>query len=201
MRLVSVDIETTGLDPIRHEPWEVAIVPICDAPDDPEVVAETGPERLYQLPVNLLASEPAALEIGGYNARSAGVQPGRCLRLNPENSAVPGEGGLWENLPVRDAAIEIQQALDGATLLGMSVHFDAAFIHEFLRKTLGRSTKEPWHHRYLDLGSYVGGFKQAERAFASKTLSDRIPNENAHSALDDARWNVEVFQAVNDGRF
>jgi DNA polymerase III epsilon subunit-like protein len=195
VRLISVDCETTGLDPLRHEVWEIALVPVCRYPDDPDEVADTGPERLYQLPVNLNAAEPDALKIGGYNDRAMGVQPGRAYRWKPES------GTTYEDIPILGAALEIQQALDGATLLGMSVHFDAGFIHEFLRKVLGRSTSPPWHHRFLDLGSYAGGAERAGRSFASLTLADRIPNLNAHSALDDARWNTEVYHAINDGRF
>jgi DNA polymerase-3 subunit epsilon len=52
-----VDIETTGLDPERHEIWEIGIV------------LGNGLEREYQLPVTLLHAEARALEIGGFLER------------------------------------------------------------------------------------------------------------------------------------
>lgn len=195
MKLVSVDIETTGLDPSLHEAWEIAIVPICQDREDPDEVAETGPPLLYQLPVNLLHAEQPALEISRYHERAMGVQPGRALRWTGPN----GDQRQTE-IPIAAAAIEMASVLKGACLVGMSVHFDAGFIAEFFRKTTVAS-RPPWHHRHLDLGSYAAGAVGAGKALAGLSLADRIPNENVHSALADAEWNVEVYEAIRDGRF
>lgn len=55
-QLVFLDIETTGLDPDRHEPWEVALI----SGDD---------RRLWHLPVDLGRADPIALRIGGFHER------------------------------------------------------------------------------------------------------------------------------------
>ena len=48
MRLAFVDCETTGVDPERHEMWELAIVTVAPWDDD----HEPG-EWTWQLPVDL----------------------------------------------------------------------------------------------------------------------------------------------------
>jgi hypothetical protein len=52
-----VDTETTGLDPERHEIWEVGLI----LPD--------GTEREWQLPVDLAKADPIALNIGRFHDR------------------------------------------------------------------------------------------------------------------------------------
>lgn len=56
-RLAFVDTETTGLDPARHEVWEIAV-----ALDD-------GPIHTWQLPHSIATADPDALAIGGYARR------------------------------------------------------------------------------------------------------------------------------------
>lgn len=58
--LVFLDCETTGLDPERHEIWEIAW-----AVDD-------GPIRQHFALHSLIGSDPKALEIGRYNRRWTG---------------------------------------------------------------------------------------------------------------------------------
>lgn len=51
-----VDTETTGLDPDRHEIWEVGLI-------------VDGNEFEWQLPVDLGRAEPIALKINGFHER------------------------------------------------------------------------------------------------------------------------------------
>lgn len=57
MGVAFVDIETTGLDPERHEIWEVGLI----LPD--------GSEHEWQLPVDLSRADPIALNIGRFHDR------------------------------------------------------------------------------------------------------------------------------------
>jgi DNA polymerase III epsilon subunit-like protein len=63
-----IDIETTGLDPQRHEIWEIGVI-------------ADGKEYEFHLPVTLSTADAAALRINRYYER---VQGGK---LNPENTA------------------------------------------------------------------------------------------------------------------
>lgn len=58
--LVWVDVETTGLDPARHDLWEVA------------VVEADGTEHVWTMWPDLTVAEPAALRINGFYDRTAG---------------------------------------------------------------------------------------------------------------------------------
>lgn len=55
-RLAFLDTETTGLDPDRHEIWELAYII-----DDDEII--------YELRVDLTKADPMALKIGNYYER------------------------------------------------------------------------------------------------------------------------------------
>ena len=58
MAVVFCDTETTGLDPGRHEIWEVALID------------EFGAEHEWRLPVDLGRADPRALAVGGYHERA-----------------------------------------------------------------------------------------------------------------------------------
>lgn len=181
MRLVSVDIETTGLDPTRHETWEVAIVPL-----EGRQGRRIDP-RGYQLPVSLVGADSKALEVGGFRERYE-MPPTATISMRH----LPNGTGTLELL---DEGLRwLHTELTDAHLLGCSVHFDAAFLAElFRRHGLG---PEPWHHRYLDLGSYAAGAWGAKKPLSSKAMSDRVPNFDAHNAFSDALWNVQVYNFI-----
>lgn len=179
-RIVSIDIETTGIDPQSHETWEVAVVPL-------EGIEGREPEpRCYQLPVTLVGAESEALKVGGYRDRYLDVAPGTAVRRWPSGAVTVEllhEALLWTHEQLRDA-----------TLLGCSVHFDASFLAELFRRQ--GYNPAPWHHRYLDLGSYAGGAWGAKSALSSRAMADRYPNDAAHDAFADALWNVQVYQRI-----
>lgn len=171
MKLVSVDIETTGLNPREHEAWEVAIVPV-DEPDR---------HLHFHLPVTLNEAEPRALEIGGYERRYLNPPPGRAIFVGNPAAAEPDEP-----MALNEALAFMYEALEGATLLGACVHFDAAFIAELIGT--------PWSHRHLDVGSYFAGVVGAAAPMSTSEITEYVPNPDAHNALADARWNIEVYQ-------
>lgn len=189
MQLVSVDIETTGLDPQRHEIWEIAAVDV-----------ESGNKLGWKLPVyKLQEAEPGALTVGGFYENGC-KDPDYCestvkVRAKPLDypTAVRRYTHEPETALVGAVAEEVAKFLDGAALLGASVHFDAEFLREWLRQNRQCGT---WHHRYLDLGSFAAGAWGAKQALSSKAMSDRYPNENAHNALADALWNIKVYEAI-----
>lgn len=97
-----IDIETTGLDPERHEIIEIAVV-IADARTlalQHAVSYRAAPERIED-------AEPEALAMNGYT---------------PE---------AWADaLPLRSALSLALPMLEGATIAGHNVPFDLAFIEK-----------------------------------------------------------------------
>lgn len=176
--MISLDLETTGLDERVHEAWEIGMV--C---------MDTAVEYLYELPVrNLALAQPEALAVNRYYDRSC-VLPGSSTGHSTTN-------GHFREIAPEGMAHEIAAILGGRTLMGCAVSFDMRFLAALLR-TYG---EEPsWHHRSLDLGSYAAGVLGAEDPYPSGALArEFVPNDEAHTALGDARWNVKVYKFLRE---
>lgn len=179
--LISVDIETTGLDPTRHEAWEIALVRVPDT-DDPDF---TPFECCFHMPVTLIGAESKALEVGDFKRYEYPVA----------DTAIDITKDTTVSSPVGNVTALLYDTLKGNRLMGMSVHFDAAFLEELFRRRGWEPA--PWHHRYLDLGSFAGGAWGYGQPMSSSTLQEHhIPNAHPHTALGDARWNVAVWNAI-----
>lgn len=61
MKLAIIDLETTGLNPVMHETWELALI-ACDG-------AQVTSEWVWQFAVDLRTADPDALTIGRFWAR------------------------------------------------------------------------------------------------------------------------------------
>lgn len=99
--MVYLDVETTGLDPDRHEVWEIAYA-IEDGPILASVVGHT-----------LAAADDAALTIGRYHERM----------LTPEDAA-----DLITVYAMVEFEGAFREAVDGATVVAANPAFDTAFI-------------------------------------------------------------------------
>lgn len=101
MNLCFLDLETTGLDPKRHEIIDVYAVQTT--PDANEIVAEAG-SRI--LPRRIDAATPRALEVNGYD---------------PEVWAATARpwGEIW---PI------VRGLVEGAVLVGSNPFFDLRFL-------------------------------------------------------------------------
>lgn len=106
MRLAFIDIETTGLDPERHEIWEVGYILRNEGGS-----RETG----FQLTVDLENADAGGLDVGKFFSR-------HCLG---------GEAVRWP-MAEQEARALLLRDLKGAVLIGNNVAFDAAFLRKFL---------------------------------------------------------------------
>lgn len=188
--LISLDLETTGLDIQRHEAWEVGLAAANDAALEKFASWRRGTTWLgWEFPVrDLAAAEAGALQVNDYYQR-AKVHPNGTLarRLHePERSLAA------EKAP-GNAALEIARYLDGACLMGCAVQFDMRFLEKLL---LDYGVRPSWHHRGLDLGSYSAGIRGAAYPDSSGSMAEVIPNDEAHTAVGDALWNVKVFESL-----
>lgn len=202
-KIVSVDLETTGLIPGRHEVWEVGIVAV-----------DSGREHMhYQFqPTELADSEPAALQIAGFYTRFDWIGDPRFARDMLVNGVITEEdedSGKDIERPSEHKAVtgaaeacwKIAKELEGATIMGLNPHFDAAHLSVLLNK-YGHAPN--WSHRFLDLGCYAAGAWGAKNVLSGNAVADRmeahgIVNDAIHNAYADALWNVNAYQAIRDG--
>lgn len=198
-----VDTETTHLDAEIGEAWEVAVILREDGKGDTEL--------LWQFRPDVAKADPESLRIGGYPRRFIVPEGMDAAFIDPEGRVRVAD---------REWAInEILTALSGAVLVGSNPGFD----DRFLRKLLGPGSAQ-WHYRPVDIATLVAGsrFGMAKviRNFGGKPGPNDVPafpfssremsrfvgveppgDDAAHTALGDARWARDVFDAVTGGAF
>jgi hypothetical protein len=102
--LVYVDTETTGLDPDRHQVWEIAWA--------------TEQRQVYSMvvPHTLTNADPVALALNGHDSRC------------PAGTSTNGhEEWGWSGAEM-PAELAVRTMLVGATMVGANPAFDAAFL-------------------------------------------------------------------------
>jgi DNA polymerase III epsilon subunit-like protein len=202
-KIVSVDLETTGLELDSHEVWEVGIVPL-----------DSGREHMhFQFqPTDLSESSSQALQIGGFYERFDWIGDPRFARdmlvegviteEDEEENKFEKPSGHKAVTAAAEACWKIARELEGATPLGLNVgSFDAPFLAALLRK-YGHSPT--WAHRSLDLGSFAAGAWGAKQPLSGRAISDRlekrgIENRAIHNAYADALWNVDAYNFIREG--
>lgn len=183
-RLVSVDLETTGLDPERHEAWEVALV------------FEDGQWACWHFPLKALHNaQPTALEVGRFYARYSYPRVNDA-HLRGADRVYNPQKYRHQIYEARLAARRIAELTAGKTLMGLNV---GSFDQLFLAKLLWSWGVAPaWAHRYMELGSYAAAKLNRTHPASGSALAELVPNDNAHDALADAEWNWEAYRYLKE---
>jgi DNA polymerase III epsilon subunit-like protein len=179
--LVFVDTETTGLDPRRHEVYEISMTKVTSVDYEPE----DAESRDYWI-------EPRQLQ----HAESGALQVGRFYeRRDKLDERVTGNLVNSEELRVL-TAMEIARFTEGCHLVGAQVHFDAGFLNAFLRQN---GACPAWHHRLIDVESLamavlVGEDESWSRPQSLSEICEAfgIPRES-HDAKTDCEAAHEAF--------
>jgi DNA polymerase-3 subunit epsilon len=168
--LCFVDVETTGLDPQRHEIIEIGAIRV-----DPSTLAVTAEVEVRVVPLHVERADPESLRINGYS---------------PEG---------WADAVYLDEAFEqLAPLADGAVLAGHNVPFDKAFLNEGWKR-LGRVHPKVDHHT-LDTASlawplYTAGTVQS-LSLGALCEHFGIRRIFPHRALDDARAALELAKRL-----
>lgn len=168
-----IDTETTGLYHYKgHEVWEIAII------------EEDGTEYQWFIePLYMEKADPKALEIGRYEERMPKRHLDDALQLRT------------------DAAEYIFSLLAGSHIVGANVEFDSDFLFKFLTEELNIDEK-PWHYHQIDIEDMMLGYLAAVGVVPTvpfksvgllADLGIELNDEDAHTALGDARWVREAW--------
>lgn len=182
-KLVFVDCETTGLDPARHEPWEIAL--IVRRPD------QADEEWTFQPDVaDMSDADPGALRISRFYERR---------NEDPDDTV--------------ETACTIAGLTANAHLVGAVPSFDASFLDAFLRRNgyapawhyhlidvealaVGYLRGIAAHQK----GAPAPGIFSASPPWRSNELTAAlritIPEDDKHTALGDAYWARAIYDRV-----
>jgi DNA polymerase III epsilon subunit-like protein len=200
-----VDTETTHLDPRHGDVWEVAVIRRHEDGVDAEY--------LWQLRPDLTKADPESLAIGKFHDRFAVPDGWDSIEIFPA-----GGPPLKSKLP--EMLYDLQESLQDAVLVGSNPGFDVAFLTKLLQ---AHNRKLPWHYRPVDIATLAAGYRFGQRdsgvyggdfafpgdlpslPFSSRKLSKAVGveppgDEVAHTAMGDARWARDVYDAVLGGR-
>jgi DNA polymerase III epsilon subunit-like protein len=194
--VVFVDTETTGLDPDRHEIWEVGlIVPESTRithPDRPDSYEDA--EHRWFLPVDLATADVVALNIGRYHDRHP---DGHSYQPTPEEFT-PTDPRLF--------AEQFAKLTWGKHLAGAVVSFDAERLAKLLR---ANGACPGWHYHLIDVEAlavgYLAGMDDNLRANIAppwksdqltEALGIEVDDMDKHTALGDARWAKAIYDTV-----
>lgn len=168
--LAFVDVETTGLDPRRHEIIEIGVVVA-----DPRTLETCGMLDIRVRPGRIEDADPAALGINGWSDEA------------------------WKDaVPLDVALVRVKPLLEGALLAGHNVSFDRRFLDAAWRTT-GVAPPETDHH-LLDTATlawslHVAGLVESlslEAVCTALGIDVGLP----HRALADARRSLEVARRL-----
>jgi hypothetical protein len=223
--LVFVDTETTGLLPFHHEVWEIAVIERKVIEHETQPTQTVDVEHVFHVKPDLTKADPTALRICRYYERAGEMDraPRAMGMLDGQTylDDTPRSGLRWQE-PTR-VAMSLARLLDGKHIVGAVPSFDAAFLSRFLHR-LGQAAT--WHYHLIDvealaIGHMAGRFTTLQRNaevlnttcqpgpyapqlpwpsdVLTQAMGVTIAEEDKHTALGDARWARDLYDAVMSG--
>lgn len=183
--LCFIDTETTHLDRILREIWEVGL--IRREPNG----TRTGFSAIVQ-DVDLSYASEVSLEISGFHLR------------HPAGGGTVPEG--TEFMPARSVASALGSFLEGAYWVGAVPDFDEQSIWTLLRRhgviSRDHGYVYPWHYHLIDVENLAAGALRLQPPWDFDQLCARfgLSFEEAgltrHQAIGDAAMNELLYDAV-----
>ena len=190
MSIVFLDTETTGLNQREHEIWEIGAIVREDGAADEEF--------RWQIRPRIDDADPKALEIGRFHERFAVPEFAAGARLN-------ADGPFYYYKSIYELFSEVADVLKGSHLVGAVPSFDDAFLKEAFRI---HSLEAGWHYHLCDVENLAVGYLAAkgeplsppwDSDALSAKLGVKVSPDERHTALGDARWARDLYDAVMGG--
>ena len=165
--VVFIDTETTGLDPDRHELWDIALI----EPDGTE-------HEFHRRPGHASDADPGALRVTDFYRRTAAHE------------------WRWDSRTDAVIAQDIALITSGMHLVAAVPSFDAAFLARFLRDN-GQCEAWHYHLvdvEALVAGKLCLAPPWDSSALAEAIGVERL--DGKHTAIGDARWARDIYRAV-----
>jgi oligoribonuclease (3'-5' exoribonuclease) len=185
--LIILDCETTGLQPDRHTPWEIAWqLAIHDNWILKLVQAESFLVRLTEEEYEM--ADPAALRVGRFDDRYGGDM----RSMDYVAGALQGSCSMVSRLAKTDKVPHLVGAVP-------------SFDHAMLTRWFGWPGfgEGHWHYHLVDVENLIAGKLGIAPPWDSDELTARIgvepiDEEFRHTAAGDVQWAVLLYAAVYD---
>ena len=170
--LAFVDLETTGLSPLRHEIIEIAAIVVDGSGFD---VVKSFESKIF--PEHIENAEKEALKINGFSPKA------------------------WGKAPSQKAVLqEFANLAPGGVVVGWNVSFDWAFLEASFER-LGIIHKFDYHQIDAMSVAYAKLFKLGEFTGLSlrkvaPIFGIDLPENETHSAAKDVKATLDVFRKV-----
>ena len=195
-KLCFIDTETTSLRPDRRA-WEIAVILRAPGLEQQEFTWLVAVDDL-----DLGNADPTSLKIGRFYQRHHQI-------IDPARQAVPEA----------QAMREIEQITRGAHLVGAVPSFDAEVLGNRMR---ANGICPSWHYHLIDVEPLAAGWLHRHAVVLENRQSDideagrlrriasppwksdnltaalgvKVSDEDRHTAIGDARWAMQVYDAV-----
>lgn len=176
-KLAFIDLETTGTNPQKHEIIEIGCVL---AKQEPGPGGKSTIKKLEEFDIKV---KPKRIE---------DAEPG-ALRVNRYS-----ESEWLFAVELEEALKTLNEKVKDAIIIAQNVSFDWAFLAKALHES---GMKEEMNYHKWDLASVAfGALKDDDslQKFTMRSLCEHfgVVNENAHTALSDARASYEVYKKI-----
>lgn len=197
--IISLDLETTGLDPSKHAPWEIAWRTAIHYENEDVRRLYTVDAHQAFLPVDTAACDPVGLEVGGFWARynpppAPWCEVQRRLLASLEG-LIDTSRSLWSS--ANRNVYPTPSAVMNVHLVGAVPQFD----HRMLERWLGWSHRH-WHYHLIDVETLIAGKFGIRPPFDTAELTRVALGEwddsHKHEAAADVEWNLAMYAAAYD---